>query len=48
MSFLKTAALIGVTAILIEFLPWLLRTQPPVITTGYTAPGFEAIAEIFR
>ena len=48
MSLLRTAALIGVTAILVEFLPCLLRTQPPVITAGYTAPGFEEIAKIFR
>ncbi|XP_072175015.1 beta-lactamase domain-containing protein 2-like [Diadema setosum] len=48
MGLMKNAALMGVTAILMVFLPRFFQTPPPVITEGYVAPGFEDVLETFR
>ncbi|XP_072175170.1 beta-lactamase domain-containing protein 2-like [Diadema setosum] len=48
MGLMKNAALMGVTAVLVVFLPRFFQTPPPVITEGYVAPGFEDVLEAFR
>ncbi|XP_071494332.1 beta-lactamase domain-containing protein 2-like [Diadema antillarum] len=48
MGLMKNAALMGVTAILVVFLPRCFQTPPPVITEGYVAPGFEDVLEAFK
>ncbi|XP_072176682.1 beta-lactamase domain-containing protein 2-like [Diadema setosum] len=48
MTFINSAALVAVTAILVVFLPRYFETQPQVIAHGYVAPGFENVLEVFR
>ncbi|XP_077998579.1 beta-lactamase domain-containing protein 2-like [Glandiceps talaboti] len=48
MSFLRSAALVAITAIVVTFLPVLLRKQLPVHVDGTVEPGFEEVARVFR
>ena len=48
MAFIKSALLVGTTAVLVAFLPRLFQTPLPILTDGFVAPGFEDVLAAFR
>ncbi|XP_071489102.1 beta-lactamase domain-containing protein 2-like [Diadema antillarum] len=48
MSKFADAFLVLMVALCITYLPVLWRTQPPIVTDGFVAPGFEEVARTFR
>ena len=48
MELMKLAGIVLTTAVVVQLLPLLFRKKLPVVGSGYTAPGWEKVAEVFR